>query len=89
MFLLHGQDRHSAGHTREEKKGGLPGDAAEVEEFLGAGATRERHGGGEDGKKHPERHQIAHHENPEPEDGGLRLEVVVAVLFAQIQAGME
>jgi hypothetical protein len=86
VFLLQGQDGHSAGQTRGEKESGLPSDAAEVEEFLGAWATRERHCGGEYSEKHPEGHQIAHHENPEPEDGCLSLEVVVAVLFAQIQA---
>jgi hypothetical protein len=89
VFLLQRQDGHSAGQTRGEKEGGLPSDAAEVEEFLRAGATRERHCGGEHSEKHPEGHQIAHHENPKPEDRCLRLEVIVAVLFAQIQAGVE
>jgi hypothetical protein len=89
MFLLERQDGHSTGQTRGEKEGGLPGDAAEVKEFLRAGAACERHRGGEDGEKHAEGHQVAHHENPESEDGCLRLEVVVAVLFAQIQAWVE
>jgi hypothetical protein len=89
MFLLEGQNGHSARQTRGEKEGGLQSNAAEVKEFLRTGATRERHCGGEHSEKHPEGHQVAHHENPEPEDGCLRLEVVVAVLFAQIQAWVE
>ena len=89
MFLLEGQDGHSTGQTRSEKEGSLPSDAAEVEKFLRARATRQRHCGGEDGEKHPEGHQVAHHENPEPEDGCLRLKVVVTVILAQVEAGVE